>query len=488
VKNLVVILCLIASGCGRPPSPTVAIRGVTVVDVRDGSLHRESTVVVTGNQITAVGPAQTVAVPDAAEIVDAAGRYVIPGLWDMHVHSVGSVDRAIESRATHEWHFPMFLAHGVTGVRNMSDATGDLTLALTKAVRRRLANGELHGPPRFLTAGTALDGDPPLNSKKIVVRTAAEARAAVEQLAANGADLVKVYENLSREAYFAIMDEARRRRIPVDGHVPFRITPEEAADAGQRTAEHPDALAACCSTAGEAERKRFASVLASYATLSDSEQFLALFRHTRALYESRDPAACAPALAAFRRNGTAVTVDLVAYHHVVHAEQILADEARMRLVPPDIRRSWKSQFNSEMIREFQSILRPIVPLELANVRVAKEAGVVLLAGTDVGVPLQVPGLSLHVELERLVEAGLSPLDALQAATLNPARVLKMADSLGIVEPGKFADLVLVDANPLENIRNTRKIHAVVANGRLYRRADLDQLLGGVGLVNGSGRR
>jgi imidazolonepropionase-like amidohydrolase len=160
----------------------------------------------------------------------------------------------------------------------------------------------------------------------------------------------------------------------------------------------------------------------------------------------------------------------------------------MRLVPPDIRRSWKSQFNSEMIREFQSILRPIVPLELANVRVAKEAGVVLLARTDVGVPLQVPGLSLHVELERLVEAGLSPLDALQAATLNPARVLKMADSLGIVEPGKFADLVLVDANPLENIRNTRKIHAVVANGRLYRRADLDQLLGGVGLVNGSGRR
>jgi adenine deaminase len=128
------------------------------------------------------------------------------------------------------------------------------------------------------------------------------------------------------------------------------------------------------------------------------------------------------------------------------------------------------------IREFQSILRPIVPLELESVRLLNEAGVVLLAATDVGVPLQVPGLSLHIELERLVEAGLSPLEALQAATRNPARVLRLADSLGSIETGKLADLVLLDADPLEDIRNTQKIRAVVADGRLYRRSDLDQLL------------
>jgi imidazolonepropionase-like amidohydrolase len=108
-----------------------------------------------------------------------------------------------------------------------------------------------------------------------------------------------------------------------------------------------------------------------------------------------------------------------------------------------------------------------------------KAGVVLLAATDVGVPFQVPGISLHVELERLVEAGLSPLEALRAATLNPARVLEMTDSLGSIEPGKLADLVLLEANPLEDIRNTQKIHAVVADGRLYRRADLDKLLAGI---------
>jgi imidazolonepropionase-like amidohydrolase len=475
MRILVGILCLLVPACAPPQSRIVAIRGVTVIDVSSGSLHAEHTVVVSGDRIAAVGPAQTIAVPEAAEIVEGTGGYLIPGLWDMHVHSVGSVDSAAGFGAPQEWHFPLFLAHGVTGVRNMNDGTGDLTLKLTQSVRRRLASGELRGPPRLLSAGPALDGDPPLASRKVVVRTAAEARAAVEQLATNGADLVKVYENLSREAYFAIMDEARRRRIPVDGHIPFRITPEEAADAGQRTAEHPEALAAGCSTAAEAERTRFASVLANYNTLPENEKFLAMFRHTRALYDTRDPAACASAVEAFRRHGVAVTIDLVAYHHIVHAEEILAN-ARMRLVPSNIRRNWETSLDADVMREFQSILRPIVPLELENARFLNERGVVLLAGTDVGVPLQVPGMSLHVELERLVEAGLTPLAALQTATLNPARVLKTVDSLGTVDTGKLADLVLLDANPLDDIRNTQKIRAVVANGHLYRRSDLDQLL------------
>ena len=158
--------------------------------------------------------------------------------------------------------------------------------------------------------------------------------------------------------------------------------------------------------------------------------------------------------------------------------QLACDSSR-----EEIRRNWENLLDSETTREFQSILRPIVPLELENVRLANEAGVLLLAATDVGVPLQVPGISLHVELERLVEAGLSPLEALQTATLNPARVLKMADSLGSIEPGKLADLVLLDANPLEDIRNTQKIRAVVADGRLYRRADLDRLLATVEALN-----
>jgi hypothetical protein len=485
MRNLSAILCLLLSACALTNPPTVAIRNVIVVDVINESLRPAHTVLVAGKRILAVGRADEVRIPDGADVIDATGGYLIPGLWDMHVHSVENVavDMGERSVAAADWHFPLFLAHGVTGVRNMNDGTGDVTLELTTSVRRKLAEGDLRGPPRFLSAGPSIDGDPPLGSNPVVVRTAAEARAVVEQLVSNGADLVKVYENLSREAYFAIMDEARRRGIPVDGHLPFRVTPEEAANAGQRTVEHPDALAAGCSSAAEAERKRFASVLANYDSLPDGEKFLAMFRHVRALYDSRDPGACASAIEAYRRNGVAVTTDLVAYHHVVHAEQVLSDRARMRLVPQAIRRNWENSLGSEAFREFQSILRPIVPLELENVRLANEAGVLLLAATDVGVPLQVPGISLHVELERLVEAGLSPLKALQTATLNPARVLKMADSLGSIEPGKLADLVLLDANPLEDIHNTQKIRAVVADGRLYRRADLDRLLAEVEALN-----
>jgi imidazolonepropionase-like amidohydrolase len=359
----------------------------------------------------------------------------------------------------------------------MNDRTGDVTLKLTNTIKRQLAEGRRRGPPRFLSAGPAVDGDPYLMSKKVVVRTAADARTVVDQLASHGADFIKVYENVSREAYFAIIDEARRRHIPVDGHLPFRITPREAANAGQRTVEHPEAFAAGCSTAADAERERFARVLADYDGPAGSEKLLLMqMQHLRALYDSRDPAACASTFEAYRQNGVAVTADLLVYHHIVHAEQILSDAARVRFVPETIRRGWKSFLNSETAREVQSVLRPVPALELEDVRLANEAGVVLLAGTDVDIPMGVPGLSLHEELVRLVEAGLTPLQALQAATRNPARVLGLADSLGSVEPGKLADLLVLDANPLEDIRNTQKIGAVVADGQLYRRADLDRLL------------
>lgn len=462
-------------------SGSVAIRDVTVIDVTDGSLAADQTVLIDGRRIVTVGPAGEARIPGGAKVVDAAGSYLIPGLWDMHVHSVANValDAPIESVAARDWHFPLFLAFGVTSIRDMNDGTGDPTLKLTNSVKRRLEDGSLPGP-RFLTAGPSVDGDPHLGTNSVVVRTVAEGRALVDELADAGADFVKPYENLSREAYFAIIDQARRRGLPVAGHIPFRVTPEEAADAGQRTAEHLLAMAAGCSTETESESERFARVLSGYDSLPDMERALALFRHERALYESRDALACKSTIQAYLRSGMAEAPSLIGYHAVVNAQQVLSDEKQMAFVPPVIRQNWEAQFTSEGGRTVQSILRPIVPLQAENARLLNEAGVTLLAATDVGIPMLVPGLSLHQELVLLVEtAGLTPLEALQAATLNPARVLGMIDSLGTVEAGKLADLVLLDANPLEDIANTRRIRAVVSDGRLYRRADLERLLAGV---------
>jgi imidazolonepropionase-like amidohydrolase len=201
-----------------------------------------------------------------------------------------------------------------------------------------------------------------------------------------------------------------------------------------------------------------------------------LFKHERRLYDTRVQAKCAETIQAYRRNGVAEAPSLVGYHHVVNAKEILSDMRSMRLVPLPIRQNWKNRMESEMGQTIRSVLSPIVPLQSENVQLLHEAGVILLAATDVGIPTLVPGLSLHEELLLLVEAGLTPLDALRTATLNPVRVLGLSDSLGTIEKGKLADLVLLDANPLIDIRNTLRIRAVVTDGRLYRRADLDRLL------------
>ena len=479
MKILLSIACLLLTACTRTVVPTIVIRDVTVVDVMDGSLRAKQTVIVAGNRITAVGPAEEIRVPDDADVVDAAGGYLIPGLWDMHVHSVANIawDMRVTSVTAKDWHFPLFLAYGITGVRNMNDGTGDVSLKLTNSIKHRLAAGELPGP-RFLANGPSIDGDPPLGSNSFVVRTPEEARATVDKLADSGADFIKPYENLSREAYFAIMDQAQRRGIPVAGHVPFRVTPKEAADAGQRTVEHVLAMAAGCSTKANAERVRFDRVLAPRRGSPALENLtpMTLFQHELALYDSRDPAVCTATIEAYKKTGMAETPNLVAYHNVVKAKEILAKTTSIQLVPQAIRRNWEIMLDSPFYQELRSVLEPIVPLQAENARLLKESEILLLAGTDVGIPAVIPGISLHEELVLLVEAGLTPLDALRTATLNPARVLGRAESLGSIEVGKLADLVLLDANPLADISNTLRIRAVVADGRIYRRADLDRLL------------
>lgn len=478
MKNYLVVLCLVLTACARGKPSTVAVRAATVVDVTDGSLRADQTVVVAGNRIVAVGRADSVRVPEGASLVDAAGGFLIPGLWDMHVHSVANVawDMDVRSIGNAEWHFPLFLAYGVTAVRNMNDATADPTLELTRSVKRRLTSGELLGP-RLLANGPAVDGEPPLTSNPVIARTAAEARVVVDTLADHGADFVKVYTNLSREAYFATMDHARRRGIPVDGHVPFRVLPAEAAAAGQRTFEHLLAMALGCSTEIDSERKEFDRVLSDPGQAAVVERSpLELFRHERRLYDTRDPMACKETVEAYRRHGVAEAPSLVGYHHVVNAKMILSDATNLQRVPDVVRRHWEERIQSETGRTIQSILGSLVPLQSENTRLLHQAGVLLLAATDVGIPMLVPGVSLHEELGLLVEAGLTPLDALRTATINPAKVLGKLDSMGTIEVGKLADFVLLDANPLADIANTQRIRAVVADGRLYRRSDLDRLL------------
>ena len=454
-------LCLLLGACAQPPEADVAIRGVSIVDVTDGSIIPDQTVLIGNGRIVAVGAADAVIAPEQADVVEGAGRYLVPGLWDVHVHSAVNA----------EWHFPLFLAHGVTSVRNMHTSV-DTALELTSAVRRRLASGELVGP-RFLANGPILDGVPPIQMGAVSAADPERGRALVDSLADGGADLVKIYDNVARDTYHALLAQARVRGIPVDGHLPKMVSPEEAAAAGQRTIEHALSLGFGCSAVSDSLREEYAGYVQRWPTLEFPDNVVTYFAFERRARERFDPAACKASVEPLAEAGVAVTPTL--FIEWLQPATVVADSTRMAMLPAPVRERWREQaLGPDPIGE---ILGGVLDVAGATVRQLHEAGVTLLAGTDVGGAFLVPGASLHEELGHLVEdGGLSPLAALQAATLNPARVLGVGDSLGTIEEGKLADLVLLDANPLADISNTRRIHAVVANGRLFRDVDLDRLV------------
>lgn len=444
---------------GSPSGPRaaqpLALTNVTVIDVRDGTRHRNRTVVIDGTRIAAVGPSGDVAIPNGALVVDARGRYLIPGLWDMHVHSAGAAERDL----------PVYLALGITGVRNMH-TSADTALELVAAIKRRIADGTLRGP-RFIANGAIVDGPMPIHPGSIALGTPAAARAAVDSLAAAGADFIKVYDRLPRDVYLAIGEQAKLRGIPFVGHLPSAVRVAEAAIAGQRGIEHAGALSFECSPRGDSIR---ADLLAH--PVSSYEEWV---RTKGALARTWTVERCASAIEALRRNGTWFTPTLAVYWGAVHADSVLANARALAVVPVDVRRRWEADAREspEWRRDADAA---ILEAGTNTVRALHRAGVPLLAGTDTGNPLLIPGYSLHKELELLVSAGLTRLEALQTATINPARFLEATDSLGAVERGKLADLVLLDGDPLADIRNTRRIRAVVANGRYYDRAALDALL------------
>lgn len=462
VSAAVAVAACDTDGPESPASADLVISNATIVDVESGELVPGRTIFVEDGRIVGILEASRAVVPAAAREIDATGRYVTPGLWDAHVHSAAGTG----------WHFPLLVAHGVTSVRNLH-TTVDTALELTSAIKRRVASGELLGP-RFLANGPIIDGYPASWPGAIAARTAAEGRAAVDSLATAGADFIKVYDNLQPEVYDAIMAAAAERGIPVDGHVPFLVTAEHAAASGQRTVEHLTGMNLACSTRAGALRSEFEALLERLPSLAFPESAVAFFTLVREASDSRDADLCAPAVEAYAETGVTVVPTLVI--GAIDASGLIADSARMALLPPDVRGMWTGMAAGGP-GPIDAVFAGAAWTAPDDARLLYEAGVPILAGTDIGNPFLVPGLSLHDELDLLVgEVGLSPLDALRAATINPARTFGLADSLGTVAEGKLADLVILRANPLEEIENAAAIDAVVLNGRYLDRAALDALL------------
>lgn len=447
-------------GQQRPSDPPLVFDGVTVVDVESGARLSEQRVVVAGTRIAAVGAAGQVELPAGARVVDAKGKYLVPGFWDMHIHP-GS------------WYpvfYPLFLANGVTGVR---DAAAAVPLDTLRAWRRGIVAGEHIGPARLILSGQSISEDENCDRSALVqfhmtcVNDAADARHIVDSLKAAGADMVKPYDITTPEVYYALASEARRLGVLFGGHL-VAVTAEEAADSGASLLDHINSSggldASCVSSSDATESSDGTEPISLEACRPVAERMI---RHNTWHVPTVSIFA---ALGVASRRTAAILARATEY-----LTAFWADTASLNTATAGTFSNWlKGPVNQDTVN-----LPP--PSEVGHLRVAQQLSLPIVVGTDAaggGATMRAlgPGWGAHEEMAMLVAEGLTPLAALQAGTVNPAKALRMTDSLGTIARGKLADLVLLDADPLVDITNTTAIQAVVANGRYFDRAALDKVL------------
>lgn len=443
-----------ATVTARPAAPSLYIEDVTVIDTETGTEAQHRTVKILGGRISAVVAARTAKASSGAKTVEASGKFLIPGLWDMNVHG--------NNQPWFADFFPLYLANGVTGIREMFGPPNAGQFRAELAARHSDA-------PRIYLASPIVDGYPPVWPKSISVKSPGEARQVVDQQARNGADFIMVYNMLSREEYFAIIDEAKIKHIDVEGLVPRRISIWEATAAKQKSIEHLNGISLGCSGR---EQELWPKVVA--AKSADEVERLVVDAA-----RSYDDDKCRRLFAEFKKNKSwpvptlAVSRSFASLNDPKFTKdertKYFGGEARRWLVADDFRLKGNASEYFKLQREYFAFDQRLVG-ELFR------AGVPMLAGTDVGSPYCFPGFSLHDELALRVEAGVSPLAALQAATRNAALFMGAADKYGSVKPGMAADLVLLDADPLVDIHNTARISAVFLGGKVFDRAALDGLL------------
>ena len=401
---------------------SIAIINVTLVDVASGARQTATTVVTQAGEIADIG--RGISVPPGAVRVDGTGKFLIPGLWDMHSHNQASGAQSLE----------LYLANGVVGTRDMGS---DLEFILP--LRDRIRLGELSGP-EIVVAGPILDNAPADWPFRRRVTNAQEAREAVRDLKKRGVDFIKVHNNTPRDAFFAIADETRKLGLPFAGHIPLAVTIDEGAASGITSIEHLSESRVFLECAGKP---------APY----DAERCRPLFAKLAANHMWQTPT-----LGFFQ-----VLPDVFSGKPLPHAEY--ASDSLLELT----RRNMEA---SKLNEQALSFLRSMSKTSVTVIRDMLPRGNAFLAGCDGGVP----GFCLHDEMQALTEAGLSPLQALQTATINPARLLGREKVQGTIEVSKRADLVLLAADPLTDIGNTRRIAAVVVRGKVLLSADVDRMI------------
>jgi len=467
IRNLLSIAAMTAFvvACSEPPPTGIAISNVTVIDAING-VRENQTVVFQGDEITAIQPAD--AGLNVAETVDGSGKYLIPGLWDFHVHLTYD-DRFTSSMPA------LFLSYGITSVRDTGGLL-DKVLPVVEAMRSDDAIA-----PRVFFAGPLLDGTFVVydgdSRPEIGAQNAApdDARATVRNLKEQGVDFIKIYEMVSPEVFAAMVETANALELPIDSHVPLSMRASTAGPLVDSIEHLRNIEMDCASNSPELHEARLEQ-LKNPEGMSGFELRSSLHGLQRL-----------PAIANYDEERCDRTLDALVSTLQVPTLRLSA----MSMVPPYVREDWPDALSrlpaaaaeawrattAERISDpTEDIDTTYAEWSLFLTGRAHERGVPIGAGTDTPIGLAVPGYSLHSELQMLVGAGLSPLEALKAATVRPAEYFSLQDEMGTIDVGMKADMVLLDANPLDSISNTKRISAVVSKGRLLKRADLENLV------------
>jgi imidazolonepropionase-like amidohydrolase len=443
------------------PKPIVFTH-VTIIDATGAPAKSDMTVIITGDRIREIGRTGKIQLPKDAQVVDATGKFLIPGLWDMHTHGLNTPQP-----------LPLFIANGITGVRFM----GGAGLEQARETRKAIESGGLLGP-RVVMVAPVVDGSRLMRSFARVITSENEAREAVNSLKNQG-DFLKVLDTLRRDVFLAFVDEARRQKITVVGHLPVEVSAAEASDAGLKSIEHLNGLLIAGSVREAQLRREMSEAVRKPGARAGDILFYRAGTYGKTLLDTYDEKRAAELFTRFRKNGTWVCPTLVD-HRMFAFPNEFATDPNVKYLPRSQVQAWKSDqrlqsLTAEVVNEQKKIFQKYLQM----VGGMHQAGIALLAGSDFGVAYLLPGFSLHDELALFVQAGFTPMEALQTATINPAKFLGRLDSLGTVEKGKLADLVLLDANPLADIHNTQKINAVVVNGRLIPKSELQAMLASV---------
>lgn len=459
---------------------SLVIENVTVIDPESRQVLTDQSVFVAADRIRALAPAGDRSRFVATDTIDGTGRFLIPGLIDSHAH-VGRNTERIEAS------FALMLANGVTGIRLLGAHCWDpdpdeVCLDGFRAMAAEIDAGQREGPRLLRMGSSGVNGpiqrpaDLPDSLFMFFPGTAEEGRALAHYMQDQGVDLIKIYNTIPRAAYFALLEEATSLDLEASGHIPVAISVVEASNAGQRTIEHARDLPLACSTYSPEYRS-----LATRATDGDAgvRGPSPTERLTKTL-DGYDAAQCDDVMSTLVANGTY----LVPTHGTREMDARAGEEAyrndpRLKYIPAAQRRGWEADLDNYAGSppELVELYREFYDAGLRSTAMAHAAGVKIMVGTDANDTMIFPGFGVHDELRRFADAGVAPMDILRAATTVPAEYFGRTEDLGGISAGKLADLVLLDADPMADIRNSTSINTVMMAGRVYDRAALDAMLG-----------